>query len=99
MLERERIIEIVAAASAVLIMLGTMYWIGITYGNGNGGGLAVEGGELLVGAIVGFVVLMTIVGVGLAYVLNDPEDGLETDENETGTDTDTETETESKNAV
>lgn len=91
MLERERIIEIVAAVSAVLIMLSTMYWIGTTYSDANGNGLEAEGGELLVGAIIGFVVLMTIVGVGLAYTLNDPEDGLETE--------DTDTETESKNAV
>lgn len=89
MLERERIIEIVAAVSAVLIMLSTMYWIGITYSDDSG--LEAEGGELLVGAIVGFVVLMTVVGVVLAYTLNDPEDGLETGDGET--------DVENKNAV
>ncbi|WP_207586412.1 DUF7472 family protein [Halomontanus rarus] len=91
MLERERIIEIVAAVSAVLIMLSTMYWIGITYSDGNGSGLEAEGGELLVGAIIGFVVLMTIVGVALAYTLNDPEDELESGDGET--------DVENKNAI
>ncbi|GAB3041877.1 DUF7472 family protein [Natronobiforma cellulositropha] len=83
MLERERIIEIVAAVCAVLIMLAAMYWIGVTYSDANASVLDAEGGEMLVGAIVGFIFLMTAMGVGLAYTLNDPEDGLETDEAET----------------
>ena len=77
MLERERIIEIVVAVTSVLIMIGAMVWIGLTYGNGEGV-LTEEGGTVLVAAIIGFIILLTIVGVALAFVLNDPEDGLET---------------------
>ncbi|SFC27877.1 hypothetical protein SAMN05444422_106189 [Halobiforma haloterrestris] len=76
MLERERIIEIVLAVSAVLLMLGTMIGIGYTYG-ADGGVLSQDGAELLVGAIIGFIVLLTAVGIGLAYILNDPDDGLD----------------------
>ncbi len=75
MLERDRIVEIVAAVGAVGAMIAAMYWIGTTYGNG--GGLGADGGQLLVGAIVGFVLLLTAIGIGLAYALNDPEDGLD----------------------
>ncbi|ELY64816.1 DUF7472 family protein [Natronococcus jeotgali] len=78
MLERERIIEIVVAASAVFVMLGTMIAIGSEYG-GPESALSATGGEMLVGAIVGFVVLLTAAGIGLAYLLNDPGDGLEDD--------------------
>lgn len=73
-LERERIIEIVVAVTAVLLMLGVMVGVGLTYGDDDGG-LSAEGGEMLVGAVVGFILLLTLVGVGLAYALNDPEDG------------------------
>lgn len=73
-LERERIIEIVVAVAAVLLMLGVMMGVGLTYGDDDGG-LSAEGGEMLVGAVVGFILLLTLVGVGLAYALNDPEDG------------------------
>lgn len=72
-LERERIIEIVVAVTAVLLMLGVMVGVGLTYGDDDGG-LSAEGGEMLVGAVVGFILLLTLVGVGLAYALNDPED-------------------------
>ena len=75
MLERDRIVEIVAAVGAVGAMIATMYWIGTTHGNG--GNLGADGGQLLVGAIVGFVLLLTAVGLALAYALNDPEEGLE----------------------
>ncbi|QFU82029.1 DUF7472 family protein [Natronorubrum aibiense] len=78
MVEREQLIEIVVAVTAVFLMLGAMIGIGSQYGATNGG-LSPEGGQLLVGAIVGFIVLLTAVGVALAYVLNDPDDGLETD--------------------
>ncbi len=71
MLERERLIEIVFAVVAVALMLATMIWIGTTYG-GEGGVLTEEGGEMLVGAIVGFILLLTLVGFGLAFALNDP---------------------------
>jgi hypothetical protein len=79
MLERERIIEIVVAVSAVFLMLGAMVFIGTEYG-GVDGTLSPEGGEMLVGVIIGFIFLLTAVGIGLAYALNDPEDGLEDDD-------------------
>ncbi len=72
MVEREQIIEIVVAVTAVFLMIGTMVGIGVNYG-GEGGTLSETGGEMLIGAIVGFVVLMTLVGVVLAFVLNDSD--------------------------
>ncbi|MFC4439774.1 MULTISPECIES: DUF7472 family protein [Natrialbaceae] len=87
MLERERLIEIVVAVTAVLLMLASMIAIGSEYG-GADGTLPPEGGEMLVGVIVGFIFLLTAAGIGLAYALNDPEDGLEGED-----------ETETKNAV
>lgn len=89
MLEREQLIEIAVAVTAVFVMLGSMIWIGTTYG-GNSGVLEPDGAQLLIYAIVGFIFLMTGVGITLAYVLNDPEDGLEND---------TEDDVEAQNAV
>lgn len=79
MVEREQIIEIVVAVSAVFLMLGIMIGIGSIYGADNGT-LSSEGGEMLVGAIIGFIFLLTAVGIGLAYALNDPSEGIEADE-------------------
>ncbi|MXV62946.1 hypothetical protein GS429_12880 [Natronorubrum sp. JWXQ-INN-674] len=79
MLDRDQIIEIVVAVSSVLLMLGVMMNIGAEYGSANGG-LTPDGAELLVGAIVGFILLLTVVGIGLAYVMNEPGDGLEADD-------------------
>ncbi|WP_440766636.1 DUF7472 family protein [Natronorubrum sp. DTA7] len=79
MLERERIIEIVIAVIAVLLMLGAMIGIGSEYGS-NGQTMSADGGEMLVMAIVGFILLLTAVGITLAFLLNDPEDGLEADD-------------------
>lgn len=78
MLERDRIVEIVVAVSSVFVMLATMLWIGFTYSGDNG--LSEDGGQLLVVAIVGFILLLTTAGVALAYTLNDPEEGLESDD-------------------
>lgn len=74
MLERERIIEAVVAVSAVLLMLGAMMWIGYSYSDD---GLTEDGAEMLVGAIVGFIFLLTAVGIGLAFALNSAEDATE----------------------
>lgn len=79
MLARERLIEIVVALSAVLLMLGSMIGIGMTYA-GNDGTLSPEGGEMLVGVIVGFILLLTAAGIGLAYALNDPDDEIDADD-------------------
>ncbi|RQG94006.1 DUF7472 family protein [Natrarchaeobius chitinivorans] len=78
MLEREQLIEIVVAVSSIVLMLGAMIYIGQTYGSD--GVLQPEGAELLVAVIVGFIFLLTAVGIGLAVTLNDPEDGLEDDD-------------------
>ncbi|ELY88364.1 DUF7472 family protein [Natrialba taiwanensis] len=74
MLEREKLIELVVAVSTVLLLLGAMVAIGVTYG-GDDGVLTPDGARLLVGAIVGFILLVTSAGFGVAYALNDPEDG------------------------
>ncbi|WP_049928808.1 DUF7472 family protein [Halopiger goleimassiliensis] len=79
MLDREQIIQIVVAVTAVFAMLGTMYVIGTTYG-GDTGTLSSDGAELLVGAIVGFIFLLTAAGLVLAYVMNEPGEGLEDDD-------------------
>ena len=79
MLDREQIIEIVVAVAAVLVMLGTMLVIGDTYG-GDDSILQPDGGEILVGAIVGFILLLTLVGIVLAFVMNEPGEGLEDDD-------------------
>ena len=83
MLARERIIEIIVAVTTVLLMIGVMIGIGTTYG-GADGAFSPEGGEMIVGAIVGFIFLLTAVGVGLAYALNDPDDGIEVDDDADG---------------
>lgn len=77
--DREQLIEIAVAVGSVLVMIGVMVAVGTTYGTD--GGLTEEGGEILVGVIVGFILLLTAVGIGLAFALNDPEDGLEEDAN------------------
>ncbi len=79
MLERERIIEIIVAVSSVFLMLGIMMSIGTNYGD-SGATLSTEGGELLVAAIIGFILLLTVVGIGLAFALNPSEDGAESDD-------------------
>ncbi|ELY55771.1 DUF7472 family protein [Natronolimnohabitans innermongolicus] len=76
MLERERIIEIVVSVTAVFIMLGVMWSIGTEYA-GDDSILTPEGGELLVGAIVGFIFLLLVIGVALAFLLNDPENNAD----------------------
>ncbi|WP_222915831.1 hypothetical protein [Natrinema sp. SYSU A 869] len=84
MVEREQVIEIVAAVAAVAVMLASMVAIGSSYGAENST-LSPEGAQMLVGVIIGFIFLMTAVGIGLAYVLNDAEDGLDaTDDDDNG---------------
>jgi len=78
MLEREQLIELVVAVSVVFIMLGAMVAVGSTYG-GDDSVISPDGAELLVGVIVGFIFLLTAVGIGLAFVMNDAEDGLDED--------------------
>ncbi|WP_226482061.1 DUF7472 family protein [Natrinema amylolyticum] len=81
MVEREQVIEIVAAVGAVAMMLAAMVAIGSSYGAENST-LSPEGGQMLVGVIVGFILLMVVVGIGLAYTLNESEDDLETNDDD-----------------
>ncbi|MWV41713.1 hypothetical protein [Natrialba sp. INN-245] len=82
MLDREQLIEIVVSVSSIVVMLGAMIYIGTEYGTDTGV-LQPDGAELLVWTIVGFIFLLTAVGIALAFVLNDPEDGLEDDDADT----------------
>ncbi len=86
MLERERLIEIAVAVPVVALMIVAMTMIGSTYET-SAGDLGPEGGEMLVYAIIGFVFLMVAVGVVLAFLTTDPEDGLE-DVDDSNADTD-----------
>lgn len=65
--DRETVVEIVVSVVAVGLFVAVILAIGETY---NQGGLSTDGGMALVGAIAAFVVLMSLVGVGLAYYLN-----------------------------
>ncbi len=79
MLDREQLIEIVSSVGSVLLVLAAMIAIGSSYTADNGS-LSPEGAQLLVAAITGFILLLTAVGIGLAYTLNDGENGLEADD-------------------
>ena len=68
-IERRRLIEIVVSIGAVGLFISLLVGIGFTY---NEDGLSADGGLVLVGAILFFVLLMAAVGIGLAYKL-DPE--------------------------
>ncbi|MDS0476316.1 hypothetical protein [Natrinema sp. 1APR25-10V2] len=76
MLDREQLIEIGVSIAAVALMVAAMLGVASTYGTADST-LSVAGGWMLVWVIVGFIVLLTAIGIGLAYMLNDPDDGLE----------------------
>ena len=76
MLERERLIEIAVAIPVIFLMIGALLMIASTYG-ANDNTLSPDGGEMIVGAIIGFILLLTAIGVGLAYALNEPGAGIE----------------------
>jgi hypothetical protein len=63
-LERETIVEIVVSFVAVSIFVGAVVFIGMTYGGTDQ--FTPDGGLALLGAIVGFVLLMFGVGVFLS---------------------------------
>lgn len=67
--DRRTVIEIVVSVSAVLLFVGLIVWIGHSF---NEQDLTDAGGLALVGAIVLFIAVMTVIGVVLAYVLNRP---------------------------
>lgn len=66
-LERERILEILVAVPGVLAFIGVLVYLGSEF---NDESLSQEGGLMLVAAIAGFVLVMSIVGIGLAYLKN-----------------------------
>lgn len=66
-IERGRLIEIVVSVSAVSLFVVILIGIGMQY---NAGEMSPEGGIVLVGAIVAFILMMAVIGIGLAYVLN-----------------------------
>lgn len=77
MIERERLIEIVVAVGAVLSMFATLYLVGSNYSETVDGqqDLTATGGELVVYAIAGFVLLLAVLGVVLMYTVTEAEAG------------------------
>ncbi|WP_122088126.1 DUF7472 family protein [Halalkalicoccus subterraneus] len=65
--DRGTIAEIVVSVGAVGLFVAVLIGIGTTY---NQGGLSADGGVVFVGAITAFIILMSAVGIGLAYYLN-----------------------------
>lgn len=65
--DRDTVVEIAVSVGAVGLFVAVIVAIGGAY---NQGGLSTNGGMALVGAITGFVVLMSLLGIGLAYYLN-----------------------------
>lgn len=71
-IERDRVIEIVAAIGAVTAMIVAMTWVGSQYATD--GSLTEEGGMMLVASVLFFVVLMAVVGVVLAHTVSAEDD-------------------------
>ncbi len=69
-IERRRLIEIIVSVGAVGLFVAVLILIGLEY---NEDGLSADGGLVLIGAIVFFVLLMAAVGISFAYTL-DPEE-------------------------
>ena len=65
--DRDTVVEIAVSVGAVGLFVAVIVAIGSAY---NQGGLSTDGGMALVGAITGFVVVMSLLGLGLAYYLN-----------------------------
>jgi hypothetical protein len=61
-LERETLVEIGVSLVAVALFVAVVAYIGGTYG---GNDLSTQGATLLVASVVGFVLLMTVVGIAL----------------------------------
>ena len=66
-IDRDAVIEIVVSAGVVGLFAVLLVWIGLQY---NDGGLSEQGGLVLVGAIALFVIVMSGMGLGLAYYMN-----------------------------
>ena len=65
--DRDTVVEIAVSVGTVALFIAVVVAIGDTY---NQGGLSTDGGMALVGAIAGFVVVMSLLGIGLAHYLN-----------------------------
>jgi len=63
-LDREQKIDIAVSIGALALMVGAMMAIGAAYSTN--GGLSAQGGQLLVGTLVAFIIMMAIVGYVLA---------------------------------
>lgn len=63
-IERETLVEIVTSAGAVLLFVVVLFVIGVLFNNN--GGFNQSGALALVGAIVGFILLMS----GVAFFLS-----------------------------
>lgn len=72
-MDRETRIELVVSIGAVLFMIGVMAGIGMMYGDQQGL-LGENGGFVLAGALLFFVLFLTGIGYALAYFVKDPED-------------------------
>lgn len=68
--DRDTLVEIAVSVGAVGLFVAVIVTIGSVYNNS---GLSEDGAIALVGAIVLFVIVMSAVGVGLAYYMNQPE--------------------------
>ena len=85
-LERERILEIAVAVPGVLLFIGVIVYVGMEY---NDGTLSSDGALALVGVIAAFIVVMSIVGIGLAYLKN-PANGEHASESDSERETELE---------
>lgn len=63
-IEQETLRDIVVSAGAVGLFVALLAWVGTTYGEN---GLTETGALAVVGVIVFFVLLMTGIGVWMAY--------------------------------
>ncbi|WP_227134021.1 DUF7472 family protein [Halorubellus salinus] len=72
-MDRQDWIEVVVSMASVLVMLAIFVAIGLTYGDAQGV-LTVDGGFVLAGAIMFFVLFMVGIGYGLAYLTKSEDD-------------------------
>ena len=62
-MDRDAAVEAVVAFVGVGTLAALIIWVGRTYSDS---GLSADGGTALVGAIAFFIVLMSVIGVGLS---------------------------------
>lgn len=79
-LERDQIIEIVTSISGVLLILIALIFIGSRYGEN--GQFGESGGLMLVLAVGLLVLVMAIIGFGLAFIVSEPGEQDETADGE-----------------